>query len=73
MDNTRYWLRGLEGPATPAAVTRDGNGLLALLSQDGWDISYDSYRSSQGIDLPGKLVLSGPAGRVRMVIDEWDF
>lgn len=71
--HTRYWLRGLAGPGTPGAATRNEAGLLVALVQDGWDINYADYVPVQGLALPGKLVLSGPAGRIRLVVDHWDF
>lgn len=70
--NARYWLLGLAGPDTAAVETLDGSGLLAALAQDGWDVSYDEYRPQGPVALPRKLVLSSAAGRIRLVIDQWD-
>lgn len=70
--NARYWLLGLAGPGTSAVETLDGTGLLAALVQDGWDVSYGEYRAEGAVALPRKLVLSGTAGRIRLVIDHWD-
>jgi outer membrane lipoprotein LolB len=69
--NARYWLLGLAGPATSAIESRDGSGLLAALVQDGWDVSYGEYRQQGAVALPRKLVLSSPAGRIRLVVDDW--
>ncbi|MBL8200465.1 MAG: outer membrane lipoprotein LolB [Chromatiales bacterium] len=71
--NARYWLLGLAGPDTSALETLDDSGLLAALVQDGWDVSYGEYRPEGAIALPRKLVLSGTAGRIRLVIDHWEF
>jgi len=69
--NARYWLLGLAGPGTTAVETLDGSGLLAALVQDGWDVTYGEYRPEGPVALPRKLVLSGAAGRIRLVIDDW--
>ncbi|MEO8445362.1 MAG: lipoprotein insertase outer membrane protein LolB [Gammaproteobacteria bacterium] len=71
--NARRWLLGLAGPDSPAVETGDGAGRLAGLSQDGWLVRYGEYRRQGGLDLPRKLVLESPAGRIRLVIDQWQF
>lgn len=71
--NARYWLLGLAGPATTAAETLDEAGLLAVLAQDGWDVTYGEYRPAGRVSLPRKLVMSGGASRIRLVIDDWQF
>ena len=73
MGNARHWLLGLAGPGSPAVETLDGRGLLAGLAQDGWEVQYDEYRLQGGIALPRKLVLQSSAGRIRLVIDQWQF
>jgi len=69
--STRHWLLGLPGPDSPAAETTDAEGLLAGLTQDGWQVRYDEYRVQGGIAMPRKLVLESAAGRIRLVIDAW--
>lgn len=71
--NARYWILGLAGPDTAARETLDGSGLLAALVQDGWDVSYGEYQPEGAVALPRKLVLSSTAGRIRLVIDHWEF
>lgn len=70
--NARYWLLGLAGPGTSAVETPDETGLLVALAQDGWDVSYTEYRPEGATALPRKLVLSSTAGRIRLVIDDWN-
>lgn len=70
--NARYWLLGLAGPDTAAVETRDGSGLLAALAQDGWDVSYGEYRPEGPVALPRKVALASTAGRIRLVIDQWN-
>lgn len=71
--NARYWILGLAGPDTAARETLDGSGLLAALVQDGWDVSYGEYQPEGAVALPRKLVLSSTTGRIRLVIDHWEF
>ena len=79
--NARHWLLGLAGLDSPAVETLDGGGLLAGLAQDGWEVRYDEYwpdarpdgRPDGRIALPRKLVLESAAGRIRLVIDQWQF
>jgi outer membrane lipoprotein LolB len=70
--NARYWLLGLAGPGTTAIETLDAGGLLAALAQDGWDVNYTEYSPQGTVPLPRKLVLSSAAGRIRLVIDDWN-
>jgi len=69
--NTRHWLLGLAGADSPAVETVDASGLLAGLTQDGWQVRYGEYRAQGGIAMPHKLVLESAAGRIRLVIDTW--
>lgn len=69
----RHWLLGLAGPDSRAVETREASGLLASLSQDGWQVGYDEYRSHAGIELPRKLVFESAPRRIRLVIDAWEF
>lgn len=71
--NARQWLLGLAGPDSGAVETLDGDGLLIALEQDGWRVHYDEYRQQGGIALPRKLVLESDAGRIRLVVDKWQF
>jgi len=71
--NARRWLLGLAGLDTPAVETLDDAGLLAGLGQDGWEVRYDEYWPEGRIVLPRKLVLQSAAGRIRLVIDQWQF
>ena len=71
--NARHWLLGLPGPDSPAVETSDDAGRLASLSQDGWQVRYTEYRRQGGLDLPHRLEFESAAGRVRLVIDRWQF
>jgi len=75
--NSRRWLVGLAGLDSPAIETLDSAGLLTRLAQDGWVVSFDEYRTvgrpEDLLVLPRKLVLQSAVGRIRLVIDQWQF
>ncbi len=71
--NARHWLLGLAGPDSGAVETVDNDGLLVALEQDGWRVHYDEYRQQGRIVLPRKLVLESDSGRIRLVVDKWQF
>lgn len=71
--NVRYWLLGLAGPASPGGETRDADGRLALLAQDGWQVSYEEYRPAGGWWMPRKLSMDNGQERIRVVIDAWEW
>lgn len=67
----QHWVGGHAVPgAESGAVTRDTDGLLTMLNQDGWLIHYvrdaaDPQRR------PRRLDLAQGTQQIRMVIDEW--
>lgn len=71
--NARHWLLGLAGPDSGAVETLDGDGLLRTLQQDGWHVHYDEYRAQGTLALPRKLMLESDSGRIRLVVDQWQF
>lgn len=67
-----YWIRGLPAPdSRPAEQTLDDHGRLTRLSQDGWQVSYDDYTQSGGMDLPGRITLQRNDLRLRLIIHDW--
>ena len=67
----RYWVRGVQAPGSEASASRDAQGRLMRLQQDGWDISYSRYQEIDGTDWPAKLRLEREDIVVRVVIDQW--
>lgn len=66
----QHWIRGGTVPGTAiAAVTRDTQGRLSLLEQEGWRIRY-VYPETADAKLPRQLELTQGDQRIRMVIDE---
>ena len=71
--NARHWLLGLAGPDSGAVETLDADGLLLAIEQDDWRVHYEEYRLQGRIALPRKLTLESGTGRIRLVIDQWQF
>jgi outer membrane lipoprotein LolB len=68
----RYWIVGMPAPDRPAGQrTLDAEGRLAGLTQDRWQISYDSYQQVDGLEMPRKLRLVNGDVRVKLVIARW--
>jgi outer membrane lipoprotein LolB len=71
----RYWMLGLPAPEEGAVTETREDGLLRHLTQQDWQISYDSYRfapTAQGIaQLPARITATRDGVRLRLVIDRW--
>jgi len=67
----RYWMVGLPSPWGDVEVKHDESGLLSWLSQNGWNVSYKSYRQINSTSLPGKVFLKNEAYNVRLIIKKW--
>ena len=67
----RYWVRGVPAPGSEARASRDAQGRLTRLEQDGWDISYSRYQAVDGADWPAKVRLQREDIVVRLIIDQW--
>ena len=67
----RYWVRGVPAPGSEARTSRDAQGRLVRLQQDGWDINYNRYQAVDGVAWPAKLRLQRDDIAVRLVIDQW--
>jgi outer membrane lipoprotein LolB len=76
LDALRYWVLGLPAPQSAAQESLDDGGRLATLTQQGWAVSFDEYRSQrlpQGqVQLPRRLTASREDLRLRLVIDKWN-
>jgi len=62
------WIRGRDAPG-PAQQTRDAQGRLTRLVQDGWRIDYLAYADDGA--LPSRLRLTYPGIELRLAIGEW--
>lgn len=71
VNNLYYWVRGLPAPHSSADVQLDANKRLATLHQQGWQIRYNSYTNTNGLELPEKMTLDRGKLHIRMVIRQW--
>lgn len=78
LDNLVWWLRGLPVPQKEKQMELDGQGRLAKLVQDGWQMEVLEYESSDGVQLPHLIELKNLNGNtqgknmhLRLVISQW--
>ncbi len=67
----RFWMRGIPAPGKDYVRTLNPQGYLAELEQNGWRISYGSYRNISGVKLPEKIKAEKDGVRVMLSIREW--
>ncbi len=68
----RYWIRGLPDPGLDRKLVLDQAGRVEKLRQSGWEVDFKRYVRVDGVDLPGKIFVSHPQLRVRLVVDRWE-
>lgn len=67
-----YWVRGLAWPdSAPVNTSRDSDGNLSELEQLGWKLSFDRYRSVDGLLLPHRVRARQGDNRLSLVIQQW--
>lgn len=66
-----YWVRAKPMPGEPANVTRDAQGQISQLQQDGWDIHYTAYAADTADSLPLRITMQREQLQIRLLIDEW--
>jgi outer membrane lipoprotein LolB len=55
----------------PATWSLDPYGRLASLSQNGWEVQFESYEPAGTLDLPQRLTILGREAEVRMLARRW--
>lgn len=73
VQSLRYWALGIPDPLADAQTALDEADRLASLEQDGWLLTYSSYRRSSDQSMPHRLSAVKKTTRVRIVIDKWMF
>lgn len=67
-----YWIRGVPAPdSSPSSMALDDHGRLTGLDQDGWQIRYEDYVRSGGLELPGRITLVRDDLHLKLVIHDW--
>lgn len=67
----RYWLVGAPAPGPAYEETIGEDRRLAGLSQSGWQVRYEKYGLTRGIDLPTRLEMTSSDLRLRVVVSKW--
>jgi outer membrane lipoprotein LolB len=65
------WALGRPTLSKIDALSSDAQGRLLTLKQDGWDISYENYAQTNGVDLPGKIVLKSEKLNLKLLVQQW--
>ena len=71
VDALQWWVRGLAAPGVVDAEQFDPEGLLLHLSQFGWSIDLNRYKSFSGLSLPVRLDARRDNYRVKLAIGKW--
>jgi len=69
VEGLAFWIRGRGAPGSQATIERDGQGRVAALRQDGWDIAFAYDDPST---MPHRVTLTYPGAEpveVRVVVD----
>ncbi len=72
LDGLHHWVLGLAETGNPAQIERYGNGQIAVLRQDGWEIRYLRHSTAMKDSLPTHLQLSRDGLQMQLLIDEWE-
>ncbi|WP_165767107.1 lipoprotein insertase outer membrane protein LolB [Parendozoicomonas haliclonae] len=67
-----YWMRGMPAPGNDYVRVLNERGYLAELHQNGWKVSYGSYRDVSGVQLPEKVRATREGVAVILSIKEWE-
>lgn len=68
-----YWIKGTPSPNHPiTALTRDQQGHLQHLQQQGWQIDYSRYHPANPIALPAKITLKRSDIKATLIIGQWN-
>lgn len=65
------WSLGRPSAATIQSNTWDEHGFLRTLTQENWDIDYQSYVETQDYDLPNRLTLRRENVYLKLIIENW--
>jgi len=72
LQSLRYWVRALPDPEITGVVEEfDDNGLLSQMQQQGWQLEFGRYGSSEGLAMPGRITLRKGELRIKLAVDRW--
>ncbi len=67
----RHWVTASPVPWLDGRVTLDEAGWPRQLQQDGWEVTFNGYRTVGGYRLPGRIGVTHRDMAIRLVIGEW--
>ena len=65
------WALGKPTASKVDVSSWDEKGRLLTLKQDGWDIAYENYTETNGVDLPNKIVLKSEKVNLKLLVEQW--
>lgn len=72
LSGLRYWVMAVPADGSEADVQRDVSGQITELRQNGWNIRYSRYASSEADSLPLRFILRREQLEILVLIDEWE-
>lgn len=72
VDRLRWWVRGLAGPGT-VIESRDAEGRIQRLVDDGWQVDYLAWQAVDGLWLPKRLEARHAELTVKLAFYGWQF
>lgn len=72
VDGLKYWVKGVAIPSIKYKSKLNHNNLVEMLEQNGWDISYKSYKFvGSKYPLPSRIRMSRDNLIIKIVIKSW--
>ena len=69
--NLRAWVLGTRADSGPADLKFGDDGLLALLTQDGWNVTYPAWDTTRQPAVPSKVFADNPPYKVKLSVESW--
>ena len=69
VDALGAWLLGLDRDGDTVHFGADGR--IDRIDGAGWSVDYGDWRTTGGVDLPGRIEAVQGTARVRLVVDDW--
>jgi outer membrane lipoprotein LolB len=66
-----WWIRGLPAPQAAVESMTTDQGRLQTLSQQGWQLDYQSYQQHGDLVLPSKILFQGPQVSGKILVKQW--
>jgi outer membrane lipoprotein LolB len=72
ISSLRYWVLGRPDPTYAYNLNIGVNGDLKTLSQNGWDIRYEAFKTTEPYRLPTKIILKHDTIEITISIHDWN-